>query len=409
MSSIRVSGNTSGHYDLTVPDVAGSNTIALDKIVVADSSGNVGIGVTSPNNKLEVDGTIAFSKNGTSGNRWLIIEGADGTYAGTMNIQAGFGSNAAGGAIKLYAHQHATYPGSTWIGRSAGSAGNIMFGNGGTGPSSASQIQVVINPSGNLGIGTTNPNKELTVNGNAHVGSNSSSIPNTSLASNLDFLQVGASTFIQAGADAQSFIKANHYWNGSGTSYVNTSYGSTTVRLNENNDGKFQIETAPAGGTGTTPRLIINNAGAVTKPYQPHWLGTNNNSYTTDSTTWITHGSGNNGGAGTGILKFPNVYSSSGSEWNGQRYTATVAGLYYFDLTLDILNGATIVFNGLKNGGRFHDEERIANLGTGWWNYNYSGHVYLNVNDYFEVSLPNGTWNNIAGGVWSKFGIRLVL
>ena len=47
MSSIRVSGNTSGHYDLTVPDVAGSNTIALDKIVVADSNGFVGIGTTT--------------------------------------------------------------------------------------------------------------------------------------------------------------------------------------------------------------------------------------------------------------------------------------------------------------------------------------------------------------------------
>jgi len=54
MSSIRVSGNTSGHYDLTVPDVAGSNTIALDKIVVTDSSGNVGIGTDSPTAKLNV-------------------------------------------------------------------------------------------------------------------------------------------------------------------------------------------------------------------------------------------------------------------------------------------------------------------------------------------------------------------
>jgi hypothetical protein len=116
---------------------------------------NVGIGVTSPSNKLEVDGSIAFTKNGTSGNRWLLIDGADGTYAGTMNIQAGFGSNAAGGAIKLYAHQHATYPGSTWIGRSAGSAGNIMFGNGGTGPSSASEIQMVIDSSGKVGINTS--------------------------------------------------------------------------------------------------------------------------------------------------------------------------------------------------------------------------------------------------------------
>jgi hypothetical protein len=55
MSSIRVSGNTSGHYDLTVPDVAGSNTIALDKIVVTDSNGNVGIGTTSPVYKLHVN------------------------------------------------------------------------------------------------------------------------------------------------------------------------------------------------------------------------------------------------------------------------------------------------------------------------------------------------------------------
>ena len=129
------------------------------------ANGNVGIGVTSPNNKLEVDGTIAFSKNGTSGNRWLLIEGADGTYAGTMNIQAGFGSNAAGGAIKLYAHQHATYPGSTWIGRSAGAAGNIMFGNGGTGPASANSIQMAINSSGNVGIGTDTPGEKLHVYG----------------------------------------------------------------------------------------------------------------------------------------------------------------------------------------------------------------------------------------------------
>ena len=74
-----------------------------------------------------------------------------------MNIQAGFGSTAAGGAVKLYAHAHATYPGSVWIGRSAGSAGDIMFGNGGTGPTSASQIQMVIDSSGNVGIGTDSP------------------------------------------------------------------------------------------------------------------------------------------------------------------------------------------------------------------------------------------------------------
>jgi hypothetical protein len=130
-----------------------------------NADGNVGIGVINPNNKLEVDGHIGLSKNGTDGNRWILIEGADATYAGTLNIQAGFGSTSAGGAIKLYAHSHATYPGSVWIGRSAGASGNIMFGNGGTGPTSSSQIQMVINSSGNVGIGLDAPYFPLHVQG----------------------------------------------------------------------------------------------------------------------------------------------------------------------------------------------------------------------------------------------------
>ena len=48
MSSIRVSGNTSGYYDLTVPDVAGQNTIPLNQVVTTDSNGNLGIGTTTP-------------------------------------------------------------------------------------------------------------------------------------------------------------------------------------------------------------------------------------------------------------------------------------------------------------------------------------------------------------------------
>ena len=127
--------------------------------------GNVGIGVTSPNQPLEVNGNIGFSK-GTNAGRYLLVEGADATWAGNVNIQAGFGSTGAGGAIKLYGHAHGTYPGSVWIGRSASSSGNIMFGNGGTGPTSAAQIQMVITSAGNVGIGTTTPGGyKLNVNG----------------------------------------------------------------------------------------------------------------------------------------------------------------------------------------------------------------------------------------------------
>ena len=117
-------------------------------------TGNLGIGVTSPNQPLEVNGNIGFSK-GTNASRYLLVEGADATWAGHVNIQAGFGSTAAGGAVKLYAQAHATYPGSVWIGRGAGAAGDIMFGNGGTGPSSGSQIQMQLTSAGDLLIGNT--------------------------------------------------------------------------------------------------------------------------------------------------------------------------------------------------------------------------------------------------------------
>ena len=139
-----------------------SLTAVAGPVMTLTQTGNLGIGVTSPNQPLEVNGNIGFSK-GTNASRYLLVEGADATWAGHVNIQAGFGSTAAGGAVKLYGQAHATYPGSVWLGRGASSSGNIMFGNGGTGPTSTAQIQMVINSSGNVGIGTTAPEKNLSI------------------------------------------------------------------------------------------------------------------------------------------------------------------------------------------------------------------------------------------------------
>ena len=54
MSSIRLSGTTSGYYDLTVPAAAGTNSIDLSNLPVKDSSNNLnitgklGVGNTTP-------------------------------------------------------------------------------------------------------------------------------------------------------------------------------------------------------------------------------------------------------------------------------------------------------------------------------------------------------------------------
>ena len=50
MSTIRLSGTSSGYYDLTVPAAAGTNSIDLSNLPVKDSNGNLGIGTNSPAN-----------------------------------------------------------------------------------------------------------------------------------------------------------------------------------------------------------------------------------------------------------------------------------------------------------------------------------------------------------------------
>ena len=164
---------------------------------------------------------------------------------------------------------------------------------------------------------------EATITGNAFIGANGTAVPNANLASSLDFLQVGTGTIIQAGADAQSFIKSNHYWNGSSTSFQDTTRGSTTIRLNENNAGILQFETATSGGVGTSARLTIDASGRVTMPYQPafcmHTNDANDINYTGSNqkvtATWLDDG------------PFFNR-SGSGFSTSNSRFTAPIDGVY---------------------------------------------------------------------------------
>jgi len=75
MSTIRLSGATSGHYDLTVPAVAGTNSIDLSNLPVKDSNGNLGIGISSPTVKLEVAGDIKESVSGANAQISAITDG----------------------------------------------------------------------------------------------------------------------------------------------------------------------------------------------------------------------------------------------------------------------------------------------------------------------------------------------
>ena len=136
MATLKINGDTSGYVELVSPAVAGSTSIELDKILVADSSGNVGIGVSDPDSKLEI---VSHANQEP-----LTIQATTNSYnyithrnsAGTDVAYTGLGGGAAvtTGAVTDYAIRATT---------------NLLFGAG------SNSERMRIDSSGNLLVGTT--------------------------------------------------------------------------------------------------------------------------------------------------------------------------------------------------------------------------------------------------------------
>ena len=80
MSSIRLSGTSSGYYDLTVPAAAGTNSIDLSKLTKQDSNGNITVSHSAAGGAVQA---IVLNSNGvaTVGNEARLHLGATGTGA----------------------------------------------------------------------------------------------------------------------------------------------------------------------------------------------------------------------------------------------------------------------------------------------------------------------------------------
>ena len=114
-----------------------------------DSSGNVGIGETSPSYKLQVKGSNDIAQlKGTSGNALLRFTDSDSTS--DFSLGADDGSGAGAGAFMLYDRSNSAY-------------------------------RIVVNSSGNVGIGTTNTSSKLSL-GLTESAANSVSISGTTTA-----------------------------------------------------------------------------------------------------------------------------------------------------------------------------------------------------------------------------------
>ena len=239
-----------------------------------------------------------------------------------MNIQAGFGSTAAGGGVKLYAHAHATYPGSVWIGGSTSAAGSILFGKGGTGPG---VIQMELNSGGGLVLHGPSANWNETTQGGTpgciHLD------PNT---------------------DSDNFGNAIT-WGASDTSNGANAHAGIYVRSDGSYGTKMYISTTDSYGSGSKTSIKIDQAGRVTMPRQPAFKA--------------TRATGNNWNVAVSAGVYTQPFNVDAYDIGGNyntstyKFTAPVAGVYMFTHQCNAYGLDTseyVIVSILANGITYH-------------------------------------------------------
>ena len=351
MSSIRVSGNTSGYYDLTVPDVAGTNTIPLNQVVTTDANGNLGVGTATPVTSLHV---------AKAGNGIVTIERTN-KASGTGY----FGINVENNSQTTLAFDNTS---NFVIGRSSDPSSQAGFNN-----------DFLINSSGNVGIGVVSPVSKL------HVARNNN---NTDQAS-----KAGAFTLRTQEDDGMEW-HLSHSTNG----YVGWA-ASAKINNYGGNWGDAYLEFATAGASGGNGQAALRmHQGITTQPNVPAF-----DAYYTTNGTWSIGASN--------TLVFNATTFNQGGHYNTSngRFTAPVSGVYHFSFYSiyygNYGNGdLNLYVNGVRGNGT--DRHFSSNEGNLWNTVSGSNTRYLNAGDYVMVFSRSGA--DFHGGYWSNFSGHLV-
>ena len=280
MSKVRIYGDVSGYVDIAVPDNAGTTTLNLDKIPQADINGNIAMDT----NTLYVDAANNRVGVGTaSPNTTLDIVSPSSAEA--INIRGRSADDI--GQLKFYEND-----GTTSLARldsrtthfEVGSYNELRFSAGGVNNS-----HVVIDTSGNVGIGTDNPGYPLQVNGDLDILNVKGSLGNAFVR----FTDGDATADFSIGADDGSGAGAG--------AFILYDRSNTAYRLVVTSSGNVGIGTA-------TPTEKLHVAGVIrSEGYDTDSITSYNitGSYSAGTEYVFTTRSQLNGlGYGSGFYKF---------------------------------------------------------------------------------------------------------
>lgn len=194
-------------YQPSTPDgtvrLGNGNAGSVTDLVTVNSSGNVGIGTSSPGGKLEVNGAVIIG-TGTNNKLKITTDGAN-NFQLINNALTADGTNFA---------LEQNYLGTTYVNAASGTSLNLMIG---------SSTKAVIDSSGNLGLGVTP----------------------SGWGSGYKVIQFGAtgSVFCPGGSTS---VNENSYFNGTSNLYLTSNYALRYVQSN----GEHRWFNAPSGTAG---------------------------------------------------------------------------------------------------------------------------------------------------------------
>lgn len=161
---------------------SGVDTAPTERMRIT-SSGNVGIGTTSPSTKLDVSGVIKCTSIQSSGDADIgqTTRTGTGVSTGDVNLQVGYNRTGSGASkILLYSTAGASATGYVTIEKNSGNNGNLTIADNGTGTfylkkdntagtmrfqTGGANDRITILANGRVGIGTISPGTLLEVNG----------------------------------------------------------------------------------------------------------------------------------------------------------------------------------------------------------------------------------------------------